>query len=429
MKRKWLTAALALTVVVLPACAKKTEQGASPSPGGTTETGKQVTLKYALWGQAQIPAMEEIIAKFKTTHPNINVTIEHTPYKQYFQKMETAAIGENLPDVLWINGPNIIKYAANGQLMDITGKISQDKLDMGNYPASLVQLYTVNGKNYGVPKDYDTIGLWYNKKMFDAAGVKYPDANWDWNTLVDAAKKLTDPSKGVWGIAAALDGQGGYYNTIPQAGGYVISEDKKTSGYDKPEAIQGLKFWTDLIHVHKVSPTLAQMTDSSPLSMFQSGKVAMFYDGSWSALDYSKNEYTKDKVDVAVLPKNKQQAVVIHGLGNVIAAKTKYPNEAWEFLKFLASKEAADIQAKTGAVIPAFNGTQDAWVKSMPNFNLKAFIDMVGYSKPYPASKDTAKWNTLETDILQKAWSGEMKVEEAAKQLGQKMNEALAQEK
>jgi multiple sugar transport system substrate-binding protein len=226
-----------------------------------------------------------------------------------------------------------------------------------------------------------------------------------------------------------MNSQEMFYNTILQAGGFIISDDKKKSGYDKPESIEGLKLWTDLIHVHKASPTLAQMTDTTPIKLFESGKIAMLWGGSWNAIEFAKNEFTKDKVDVAVLPKQKQQGVVIHGLANVISAKTKNPKEAWAFVNFLGSKEAAEILAKTGTVIPAFNGTQDVWVKSTPQFKLQVFIDQLAYSKPYPVSKETAKWNNLETEFFKKAWSGEMKIEDAAKQVAAKMNEFLAQEK
>lgn len=422
-----------LTAAVFAAagCSNQSAGGTGETKqGGTKEAAKQATISYALWDRNQVPAMEEIIKKFKEKHPNIDVKIELTPAsKDYWQKMETAAIGATLPDVFWMNGPNIVKYASNGMLLPLEDQAKTSGLDLKNYPESLVNLYTVDKKLYGIPKDFDTIGLWYNKTMFDQAGVKYPDSSWTWDSLVEAAKKLTDPGKGVWGVAAAMSSQEGYYNTILQSGGYIISEDKKKSGYDKPETIEGLKFWTDLIHVHKVSPTLAQMTDTTPLKLFESGKVAMIYGGSWNAINFAKNEYTKDKVDVAELPRNKQKGVVIHGLANVISAKTKHPKEAWEFVRFLGSKEAADIQAKTGTVIPAYNGTQAEWVKSTPQFKLQVFIDMLSYSKPYPVSKDTSKWNNLETESFKKAWTGDAKIDEAAKQVAAKMNEYLAQEK
>jgi multiple sugar transport system substrate-binding protein len=326
-----------------------------------------------------------------------------------------------------MNGPNFIQYASNNILLPLDDKISADKVDLSNYPQALVALYTYNGKHYALPKDFDTIALWYNKKLFDAAGMKYPDDSWNWNTLRDAARKLTNPSKGVWGIAAEQNNQQEYYNTIPQNGGYVISPDRKSSGYDNPATIGGLQFWINLIQ-DKSSPTLAQMTDTPPISLFESGKVAMLYAGSWNAIEFAHNTYTKDKVDAAVLPQGKQRATVIHGLGNVIFAKTQHPQEAWAFVNFLGSKQAAEIQAKTGTVIPAYNGTQGDWVKAYPNFHVQVYIDELAYAVPFPISKNTAAWEDVESKVLNQVWAGQLSVDDGAKQLAHQMNQILAQE-
>lgn len=423
--KKAIIVALASLSVIASGCSSGAKD--QPAAGGSSN---KVEITFSSWGGSGYNETNELLLKaFEAKHPNIKVKIEDTPNKQYWQKMEAAASGENLPDVFWMNGPRFASYAANGMLKPLDDLIKKDSLDLKNFPSSLVNLYNYGGKQYAIPKDFDTIGVWYNKALFDAKGVAYPKDDWTWSEFVDTAKKLTDPANGVWGVAAALDSQGGYYNTIFQSGGYVISDDKKTSGYDKPEAIEGIKFWTDLINVHKVSPTLAQMTDTEPMDMFQSGKVAMYWDGSWNASTFGKNEYLKGKVDVAALPKNKQQSVVIHGLGYAMSSKSKHPDEAWEFVKFLASKEAADIHAKTGVAIPAFNGTQDTWVKSFPNMKLQTFVNQVSYSKQYPVSKYTSKWSGQEAEILKQAWAGAITPEAAGKQLAAKMNEALAAEK
>jgi len=440
MKRIFMLTLLALMVTVAGCSGGGTSsddggktststEGQGQTDSNTTDSKETVTITYAGWGASGYKdAYPMIVKAFEEKHPNIKVKIEDTPNKQYWQKLETAANGDNLPDVFWMNGPRFMQYAANDMLMPLGDLIKQDNYDMNNYPKSLVDLYTYDGQSYGIPKDFDTIGVWYNKALFDEKKVEYPNASWDWNKLIDAAQKLTDPAKGQWGIAANFDSQGGYYNTIYQAGGYMISDDKKSSGYDKPEAIEGIKFWTDLIHKYKASPTMAQMTDTEALNMFTSGKVAMLWEGSWNAIDFANNDYLKDKIGVAALPKGKQQSVVIHGLGHVMSKNTKHPKEAWEFLKFLGSKEVADIHTKTGVAIPAFNGTQEAWVKSQPKLDLQIFIDQLAYSKPYPVSKYTAKWSGLESDILKKAWSGELSPEEAGKEMAAKMNEALAAE-
>jgi len=412
-----LSSIVLLLALLLTACG-----GAGSSP-----SGQNVTLRYSIWDTNQAPAMQQIATEFKQTHPNINVQVQVTPFSQYWTKLETAATGGSAADIFWMNGPNFIKYASNDILLPLDDKISADKVDLNNYPSALVALYTYNGKHYALPKDFDTVALWYNKKLFDTAGMKYPDGSWNWNTLRDAARKLTNPSKGVWGIAAQQANQEGYYNTIPQNGGYVISPDRKSSGYDNPATIGGLQFWINLIQ-DKSSPTLAQMTDTPPISLFESGKVAMLYAGSWNAIEFAKNEYTKDKVDVTVLPQGKQRATVIHGLGNVIFAKTQHPQEAWEFVNFLGSKEAADIQAKTGTVIPAYNGTQVDWVKAYPNFHVQVYIDELAYAVPFPISKNTAAWEDVESKVLNQVWAGQMSVDDGAKQLAQQMNQLLAQE-
>ncbi|MGH8966478.1 MAG: ABC transporter substrate-binding protein, partial [Actinomycetes bacterium] len=353
--------------------------------------------------------------------------IQVTPYEQYFTKLQAAAGGGAAPDVFWMNGPNFKLYASNGVLAPLSDQVKQDGVDTSVYPDALVDLYSLEGKLYGLPKDFDTIGLWYNTTLFDAAGIDYPDESWTWDDLQAAAAKLSDKKKGTYGITAALEGQQDYYNTILQAGGHVISEDGTSSGYDDPATIEGLRFWTDLIESGS-SPSLQQMTDTLPLQWFESGKTAMFYGGSWNVAEFKSNEYTADKVDVAPLPRGQERAVVIHGLANVINAKTEHPDAAWKFLSYLGSEEAAKTQAETGTVIPAYSGTQQAWVDSSPQYNLQVFLDAAEYAKPLPVSSNTAAWNAHEAKYLTEAWAGRMDVAEAAARIAEAMEADLAEE-
>lgn len=392
----------------------------SDTASGDVKDGK-VEITYGIWDKKQLPAIDEIIKLFNEKYPNIKVKTELTPYGQYFQKLETAATGGALPDVLWMNGAHVVQYAEGKVILPLSDRAKKDNYSLDNYPKSLIDLYTVDGKVYGIPKDYDTTGLWYNKKIFDDAGVPYPDETWDWNKLKEVAKKLTNKDKSIWGYAALMGNQGGYYDLIWQNGGYIVSKDGKSVGFDQPEAIEALKYNISFIK-EGLSPTQAQMTETAASELFSSGKVAMMFDGPWMVPEYKKNP----DLNVAVVPKGKKRAVAIHGLSNVIAANTKHKDAAWEFVKFLGSKEAADVYAKTGTVIPAYNGTQEAWVKSVPNLNLQAFIDGAKYSVPLPSVKNTGEIWQYETDILKKAWSQEESVEDAVKELTKKANESLS---
>lgn len=413
-----------LTVIIvtsmLVACGGKTND--------KTSGDNKVTLTFGLWDKYQEPIMREIADKFEAENPNIKIDIQLTPFGQYWTKLEAAATGEVLPDIFWMNGPNIVKYASNGILLPIGDKVKEDNIDLSAYPESLVSLYTVDDKLYGIPKDWDLTALWYNKKIFDEKGVEYPNENWTWNDMVEAARKLTDKEKGVYGIAARPDTQEGLYNSIPQSGGFIISEDRKKSGYNSPEAIEGTKIWLDLIK-EGLSPTIEEMSDTSEIDMFKAERIAMINAASWDVPVFMENELIKDHIDLTVMPLIKERAAVIHGLSNVISANTKHPEEAWQFVKFLGGKEANEIWAKSGVVIPARMDVLDTWKETHPNLNLQAYIDELEYSIVYPTSKNTPKWNDIEINYIKQIWAGKISVEDGLEKIREEMDKALQEEK
>ena len=406
-------AASAAAVLALSAC--------SSQAGGESSSGGDVTLSYAIWDENQKPAMEDIAAAFEKENPNVTIDIQVTPYKEYFTKLQTAATGGSAADVFWMNGPNFPLYASNGQL----APLDDAGVDAADYPQGLIDLYTFDGKLYGAPKDFDTVALWYNKELFDAAGVDYPTAGWTWDDFTAAAAALTDPATGQFGVAASQYGQENFYNSIAQAGGEVISADGTESGYGSPEALAGIELWTDLIEAGS-SPTAQQMTDTNPEDFFLSGKVAMFQNGSWAAIAYGDNADIADTVNVAPLPEGPEgNQSVIHGVGNVANAKSPHLAEAQAFAAFASGEEEAQIQAESGTVIPAFNGTQQAWVDALPQYDLQVYIDALDTAVPYPVSKNTSAWTSIESEVLSQVWSGAVAPAEGLKDLAEQMQTAL----
>src|SRR3569623_2478 len=240
---------------------------------------------------------------------------------------------------------------------------------MSNFEPAITKAYQYDGKTYGIPKDINAFGLFYNKDLFKAAGVAVPDKSWTWDNVVEAAKKLTDSAKGTFGIVAADADERTWYLTVPQAGGRVISEDGKKSGYDSPEAIKGVEFWVDMVNKYHVSPNLQQTTDTDPLSLFTSGKVAMYYGGSWDPVAIAQIPAAKAFTGLAPLPKGATSNFYSYGVANSIYFNTPHPQEAWEFVNFLSSKQANEIQAMTGTVIPAFKGEAGNYVKGLPRLD------------------------------------------------------------
>ena len=343
---------------------------ANNSNGANSGGEEKVKLTFGIWDKIQEDGMKSLVEKFNEKNPNIEVEVQVTPWDEYWTKMEGAV--------------------------------------------------------YGVPKDFDTIALVYNKEIFDEANVPYPDESWDWDKLVEVSKQLTNKEKGIYGFAAALEDQQGYLPPIAQAGGYVLKDGK--SGYTDPNTIEGLQFYVGLANKYDISPTLAQLADTNVDTLFQSGKVAMSYLGSWRMSSYVANKDIADKFNVAVLPKGKERASIINGLSFVGNASTKHPEEVKKFLSFLASEEAQDLQASNGTAISARNGSAEEWVKTYPNHNVQVFLDMKEYSVPVATSLTKAKWGKTEREMIKKMMMGEITVQEGSKVIYDEMTKDLATE-
>jgi len=424
----------AIAVAVLAVGCSNTDPAVSSSNSPTSASAEYMApasdltanITYAFWDMLQKPAIEANIAGFNKLYPNIKVNLDVTPWEVYWTKIQTQASSDTLPDLFWLNGPNFQLYASNGKVLPITSEIAAGAIDPANYPSSVVGIYNLDGVQYGVPKDFDTIGLWYNKAIFEKAGVAVPTNDWTWADLSKAANAISSTlsSQGLYGVGGDMTAQVTYYNTIFQAGGNVISADGTKSGYSDKATQAGLQFWTDLI-ASGASPSMQQLSDTAAEKWFTSGKLAMFYGGSWSRTSIANSEVAGD-VNVVALPAGEQEATVIHGVANVVAAKSKNIAAAQALQVYLASKEAQQQQGDLGAVIPAFNGTQQAFANSYPGVDLQIFLDQTAVAKPLPISKDTSAWNALEAALLPDAFSGTKPVAEVADDLANQMDAALA---
>lgn len=402
---------------------KKEDSGDS----GESDGGE---LSVSIWDTNQEPGLKEILADF-TEETGIKTKLTVVKWDEYWTMLEAGAQGGSLPDVFWMHSNESERYMSNDMLLDLTDKIAEsDKIDPENYPEDIWGLYTYDDKYYAVPKDVDTIALWYNKTMFDEAGLAYPTADWTWDDVSEAAKKLTKDDGSQYGLAVRNDNnQGGYYNLVYDNGGYIINEDKTKSGWDDPKTIEAMKTLEGWIK-DGVMPSIETMSENGEDVLFQSGKVAMVLQGSWMVAAYRDNEYTAANCDLVELPKNAEtgrRASVYNGLGWAAAANGEHTEEAWKLLEYLGSEEAQKKQAELGVTMSAYKGTSDAWEKSA-DFNLQAYLNMMDDMEIRPYSKTTVTWENEDNEILKSVYTGEKTMEEACKEMADQMNEKLAEE-
>lgn len=429
MKMKRVLAALIASAmtVSLAACGS----GNDKSGNDKGNEGGDTTLTVAIWDSNQEPGLREIMDDF-TEETGIKVDLQVTPWGDYWTMLEAATTGGEMPDVFWMHSDQIATYAQYDDiLLDLSDKIKDsDKIDLSNYPESIVNIYqNDDGDQLAIPKDIDTCAVWYNKTMFDEAGVPYPTADWTWEDFREIAKKLTKPEKNQYGTAITPNAyQESWYSTIYAYGGEVLSEDKKSSGFDNPKTIEAMQMIENIIKDGSM-PEYSVMSENGTSALMESGTVAMTFQGSWMVTDMANNDYIKANCDIAPLPKGPEGTKSItNGLGWAASAQGDHTEEAWKLLEYLGSKEAQKKQADLGVTMAAYNGVSEGWTNSQPDLNLQAYIDMLENSQPYPSSKNTQVWYQVMLQRMVDGFSGQKSMESVCKDFAVEMNEFLAQE-
>lgn len=438
MKKKLLSTALAgIMVMSLAACGG----GGGNSGGGSADSGnaaggassggdKGGTITVAIWDNGQKAGLDQIIADYTAATGN-KAEIQVITWDQYWTLLEAGASGGDMPDVFWMHSNEVQKYMENDILMDLTDRIaSSDKLEMDKFPEDIKALYSWDGKTYAIPKDVDTIALFYNKTMFDEAGLSYPDDSWTWDDFYDAAVKLTKDDGSQYGTAMnPSNEQDGWMNIIYTMGGKVLTDDKKASGFDDPNTIKAMEFVQKMID--NVMPPATVMAETGTDVLLGSGKIAMLSQGSWMVPQFKEHEYISENCDVAVLPKDPttgNRVSLYNGLGWAVSAKTKNPDAAWQLVEWFGTKDMQLKQAQLGVTMAAYDGVSDEWKNNTDKFDLQPFLDMRENIVFRPSTRATLTWWNPMCEILKESWNGNLPMADACAQVAAEMNEAIAAE-
>ena len=165
------------------------ETTAAQTAAAATEAAKPVTLTFSLWDKNQQPAMQAMADGFTKLNPNVKINVECSNWNDYWTKLDAAAQTGTLPDIFWMHIAQLSKYVKGNMLQPLDDILKADNYDLSQFPAALVKGGGMEGKQYGIPKDFDTIGLWYNKTLFDAKQVPYPTDTWTWDDMIAAGQK------------------------------------------------------------------------------------------------------------------------------------------------------------------------------------------------------------------------------------------------
>ncbi|HEY3682251.1 MAG TPA: extracellular solute-binding protein [Streptosporangiaceae bacterium] len=356
MKIAKVTAAAAVLAIAVAGCGSGSGQGGS----GDESAVKSLTVwRLGDSTPEQTDFMTKINSAFEAKHPGVKVTVQWVAWNDYTKKFQNAVAGGKGPDVTEVGNTDVLGWAKQGALADITGQV-QGWAPAKDIPQALFANDDLEGKRYGVPWYAGDRGFLYRKDWFDELKIATP-RNWD--DIVAAAKRLQQ-AKGVTGLPLATQADATYFIApyIWGNGGELATQSggKWTSGLGSPQAKEAIAFYTGLATKDKVSPVASAGWDSLKTeSMFTSGKAGMVMDGSWARpVIEGKNKKLKGKIGSFAIPKKDGSGpapTFAGGSDLAVWRTTKAPKMAWDYLTLLDSKKNATAFADLTNFFPTFS--------------------------------------------------------------------------
>lgn len=425
-KKSWFMAISILLIVALMSGCSGNNGGSSSNVGsgntGANGTGssndKPVKLTMTIWGSEEEKGIyQERLDIVKQTYPNITVDLMLVA-GDYDQKVQTMIAGGTPPDIMMI-AENYQAYAAKNQIIPLDDLIAKHGLDLSErYSDDIAALMSYNGQQYGLTDRAGAMVLFYNKDLFDAADVAYPDGTWTQADLLEAAKKLTIKE-------GDTTVQWGYYPSswwpqwmqlVYQNGGSLFDDNGKPT-FDTPEVRDALKYLNDLTFVHGAAPTPAEIADlgnPGPDPLFAQGKIAMETTGFWNINSLSNVE----EINWDISP--------IWGVTNAffngftIVKDSKHQEEAFKVIEALTSLEAQMPIIEHGQDAPATKAalTHESFLNATyggKQINMAAFSESSIYDQPL-----NPKWNEMMKAIDDKLaiyFNNQATVEDTTKQI------------
>ncbi|MFB9280195.1 ABC transporter substrate-binding protein [Cohnella cellulosilytica] len=418
--------------------ASSAEPSGSPEPEATPEeiSGK---VTYGQWGtNVETEQTKELLKAFNEKYPKIEVEVISKDWGTYWTSLTAQAASKDLPDVYKMSFAYVDKYAQLGAMKDLTDLISSTSFDLGNFEPGVLAAHQVDGKQVSLPRDANTIVMFYNKGLFsdsktNPAGAALPGAEMTWDEALDIAKKMTLDKNGKtaadpdfdsnnivqWGLT--VDAAGSADSVLePQVlsnGGKLVNDDRSLA-MDSPETKQVLEFYRDLVAKYHVTPTVTQSQSlaQEPFLTLTTGKVAMSFAGSWSASEFKNANI---EFDTVLPPKFKETKTVVQVAGNAMSPFSKNEPAAWALLSWLAGPDGQTALARQGQSIPANKAAAETYLAIDEGYNKQTFIDSQKYAIPVPFfdGKDKLLWEILPQKLAQPL-SGKGDLDKAISEIG-----------
>ncbi len=384
-----------------------------------SQSGEKIQLVYQDFNTPGFPQMaQRLLEEFHAQHPNITVYFIPDP-ANLVEQMPVDMQAGTAPDLFQGCCTHLPEWAHKGYTLDLRPYVAAD-LDQATIadwdPVQYRALFTRDGAQFALPKYHGALALYFNKDLFDAARVDYPDGSWNCDDYSGAMKLLAHDANGdgapdVWGSMMDVSWDRVQVHVNGWGGHFVDPENPTVCRMGEPEAMAAVEWLRARMWDDRVMAKLPDVGRQSPSEAFVAQKVAMIEDGSWSLKNIlSKATFRLGLAPCPAGPVRQVTLATTDGFG--IYAGTKHPEAAWELMKFLIGKDYGRAMARTGFFQPARASIVQDWIgyvrEQFPDqtkdVDLGAFAEgqLKGYSVVAEIFPNMAAAQTLAQDAWDK---------------------------
>jgi multiple sugar transport system substrate-binding protein len=417
-----------------------------------TAAAQPTTVKYMMWDSLQLPAYRQCAADFERANPGLRIKVSQAGWGDYWTALSIGFIADSAPDV-FVNHPGKYpEYARNGLLVDLAPYIRRDGLDLAQYTPGLLPVWQREGRQYGLPKDWDTVGLVVNLAHARKAGVSLAELQqmrWnpqDGGSFERVVRQLTVDTQGRRADEPGFDARSVAVHgfQIGSAGGmtgqvewshFAVSNGFRYQPapwarqflYDDPRLAETLQ-WLAGLPARGLSAPFQHAKSLGGGAMFIAGKAAMVPEGSWMVsyfANQAKFEYAW--VPLPIGPTGRR-ASMLNGLADSIWAGSRHKEAAWRWVKYLASRECQQVVAGHGVIFPAILGLaeQAQAVQRRRGADTGALLQMAReHTYATPMADDAAQIEELMKGAIESVLAGREQAGPALKAANAQVNRLL----
>lgn len=390
--------------------------------GMTAAVAEPVTLTYAHFSGSgvQEEVLNKMIDVFESKNPDIKIDLQITGFEDYFTKLATVIGGGNAPDVFEMNMENFLAYMLRGACADLTGLV-----DTANYSEGTLAAVSSDGKLYAVPMSFSTCLLFYNKDLFDQAGVEYPNDSWTWADIQAAAEKIKALGEDIWGIYQPIT-YNEFYKSVKGNGGSLLTPDYSAFTLNSAENVEVLDAMIKRVRgEERVMPTTEDMAGRGDWDLFQEGKLGMCITGIWAFPTFT--EKCPFGWDVVVEPGFETKSTFFFANVNCVSPSSDKKEAAAKFIDAMGSDpDIVQLRLDASWELPtiADQSKLTQYLEVTPPANRKAVFDSMDFAAAPPALLEQGAVSEIINNVLSTLEMDDLSAQEALDEIQAQLEDA-----